>query len=67
MVNYTSTQLVRKMPPLPVFEERVVQALEETRSVTLTARRLSLPEPQVQRVAMMAYGLGRLEIDLMDY
>lgn len=55
------------MPPLSAFEESVVVTLEETRSVRETADRLALPLDRVQRVAMMAFGLGHLEVDLKDY
>ena len=55
------------MPPLNAFEESVVITLEETRSVRETADRLSLSVDKVQRVALMAFGLGHLEVDLKDY
>lgn len=57
----------RTMPPVSAFEESVIHALEETRSCSDTARHLGLPLEHVQRVAMMAFGLGRLEVDLSDY
>lgn len=55
------------MPPVSRWEETVIHALEETRSVDATAQRLRMPVFQVQRVALMAFGLGRLEVDLLDY
>ncbi len=48
-------------------DEAIVEALQETRSVSRTAARLCVPLEQVQRVALMAYGLGRLDVDLADY
>src|ERR1041385_2340834 len=54
------TKLARKMPPISIFEESVITVLEETRSVAATARQLHMPLRDVQRVAMMAFGLGRL-------
>lgn len=55
------------MPPIPPHDETVVHVLEETRSVAVTARHLHLPVRDVQRVAMMAFGLGRLDVALSDY
>lgn len=55
------------MPPLSNLEQIVVHALEETRSVRRTAQQLQLPEPEVKKVAMMAYGMGHLDVDLSDY
>lgn len=55
------------MPPIPPHDETVLHVLEETRSVAVTARHLHLPLRDVQRVAMMAFGLGRLEVALSDY
>ena len=55
------------MPPISPLEETVVHVLEETRSVADTARQLHLSVGVVQRVAMMAFGLGRLEVALSDY
>lgn len=55
------------MAPISESEEAVIQCLTQTRSVGLTATLLDLPVDRVQRVAMMAFGLGRLEIDLVDY
>jgi hypothetical protein len=57
----------RKMPPISQLEEAVVHVLEETRSVADTARHLKIPVRDVQRVAMMAFGLGRLDVALVDY
>lgn len=56
-----------KMPPLTVLEESVIQALEATRSVSATAEQLAIPVDHVQKVAMMAFGLGRLEVGLRDF
>ena len=58
---------VEHMPPISRLEETVVHVLEETRSVADTARQLHLSVGDVQRVAMMAFGLGRLEVSLSDY
>ena len=55
------------MPPISPLEETVVHVLEETRSVAVTAQHLHLSLRDVQRVAMMAFGLGRLDVALMDY
>lgn len=55
------------MAPVSPFEASVIHVLVETRSVSGTARRLHLAESQVQRVAFMAFGLGRLEVDLVDF
>ena len=55
------------MAALSLQDEAVVHALESTRSVTRTAAELRMPVPQVQRVAMMAFGLGRLDVSLLDF
>lgn len=55
------------MLAVTAVEEEIIHSLRETRSVDDTARRLEVPVPQVQRVAMLAFGLGRLEVDLVDY
>lgn len=55
------------MPPISPLDETVVHVLEETRSVADTARCLHLAVVDVQRIAMMAFGLGRLEVALSDY
>lgn len=55
------------MPPVSSVEESVIHTLEETRSVADTARCLGMPVPAVQRVAMMAFGLGRLDVSLTDF
>lgn len=54
-------------PPISVFEESVIHCLEETRSIQETARVLEIPVRIVQRIAMMAFGLGRLEVALKDF
>lgn len=55
------------MPPVSAFQESVINVLEETRSVHETARHLNIPIREVQKVALMAFGLGRLEVQLKDY
>ena len=55
------------MAPVTPFEQTVINSLAETRSVGKTADRLELPERHVQRVALMAFGLGRLEVNLIDF
>lgn len=55
------------MPPVSAFQESVINVLEETRSVHDTARHLKIPVREVQKVALMAFGLGRLEVQLKDY
>ena len=57
----------KTMPPVSAFDESVILVLEETRSVAETAQFLELPINDVKRVAMMAFGLGRLEVDLKDF
>lgn len=47
--------------------ERVVQELLSTRSVARTANALGLSEAEVQKIALIAFGLGRLEQALVDY
>jgi hypothetical protein len=49
------------------LEERIVRVLEETRSVAATANLLRLPPDRVQKVALMAFGRGRLDVRLSDY
>jgi hypothetical protein len=55
------------MPPVSPHQESVICVLEETRSVQDTARALNLSVRDVQKVAMMAFGLGRLECQLKDF
>lgn len=55
------------MAPVTPQEESIILLLAQTRSVGTTASRLHLPLGRVQRVAMMAYGLGHLDVDLVDY
>lgn len=59
--------MARTMPPVSAFQESVITILEETRSVHDTARHLKIPVQEVQKVALMAFGLGRLEVQLKDY
>lgn len=59
--------LATKMPPISTFEENLIHTLEETRSVADTARFHQLSVEDVKRVAMMAFGLGRLDVALNDY
>lgn len=54
-------------PPITLFEESVIHSLEETRSIQETARVLEIPVRIVQKIAMMAFGLGRLEVALNDF
>jgi len=56
-----------KMQALTTLEESVIQTLESTRSVSATAEQMALPLRDVQKVAMMAFGLGRLDVGLRDY
>ena len=55
------------MPPTPLELEPILHLLEVTRSVRETARRLAIPEAEIQRVAWTAFGLGRLDVDLTDF
>lgn len=55
------------MPPLPLEHEPIVRTLRATRSVEQTAHILGLPMDRVQRVAWMAFGLGELEVGLVDF
>ena len=57
----------RTMPPIPAHDLAVLTVLEETRSIQDTARALGMPIREVQKVAMMAFGLGHLDVALSDF
>jgi hypothetical protein len=52
---------------MPRSATAILQTLRLTRSVERTAAELELPVSTVQRVAWMAFGLGELEVALVDF
>jgi hypothetical protein len=56
-----------RMRSLPLEHEEIVRTLTTTRSVHQTANALGLPETEVQRVAFLAFGLGVLDVPLVDF
>lgn len=57
----------RSTPKAAKVDDAIARTLEETRSVGATARRHDLAESEVQRVALLLFGLGRLNVDLVDF
>lgn len=55
------------MPPLPSEHEPILRTLRATRSCEQTATVLGVALERVQRVAWMAFGLGELEVGLVDF